>query len=242
VNHPAPAVARDAAARAVIGDGGWRDRAVIALGAALVLALGRTWRLDIDDPFRSAPGAGRGAIFAVWHARLLPTIYRHRGAGAVALVSRSRDGALISGVIERLGFATVRGSSSRGGDEALRLLLARARGTTELAVTPDGPRGPAEAVKPGLVWLASRSGAPVVPVAAAARGAWRMRSWDRFMVPRPFARVRIAYGAPLHVPPGLEGDALEPWRARIEATLRELTRAADRAVGLAPGAAPEPSA
>lgn len=234
----ARAAGRDAAAGAPVEGGGWRDRAVIALGAALVLGLGRTWRFDVDDPFHSAPGAGRAAIFAIWHARLLPSIFRHRGAGAVALVSRSRDGALISGVIERLGFATVRGSSSRGGDEALRLMLASARGTAELAVTPDGPRGPAEIVKPGLPWLASRSGVPVVPVAVGARSAWRMRSWDRFLVPRPFARVRIAYGAPIEVPPGLEGDALEPWRAHIERALRELTAAVDRAAGVAAEPAP----
>ena len=92
-----------------------------------------------------------------------------------------------------------------------------------LGITPDGPRGPAEHLKPGLVYLASRTGLPVVPVAAAARRSWTLRSWDRFRIPRPFTRVVVAYGDPIEVPPGIEGEALEPWRARVESALARHT-------------------
>ena len=92
-----------------------------------------------------------------------------------------------------------------------------------LAITPDGPRGPAERVKPGLVFLASRTGFPIVPVASAARPAWRLRSWDGFRVPKPFARVLVAYGTPIPVPADLDRDALEATRRAVEAAIADLT-------------------
>jgi lysophospholipid acyltransferase (LPLAT)-like uncharacterized protein len=97
-----------------------------------------------------------------------------------------------------------------------------------LGISPDGPRGPAERVKPGLVYLASRTGHPVLPIASAASRAWVLRSWDRFRVPHPFAKVVVAYGAPIAVPPRLADAEVEVWRARIEAAIAELTGEVDR--------------
>src|SRR5207249_1270807 len=169
-------------------------------------------------------------IFAVWHARVLPLAWTHRGRGIVVLVSRHRDGQLIARIIERLGFATSRGSSTRGGEEGVMDMLRQAEGGRLIGITPDGPRGPAESLKPGLVYLASRSGLPIVPIATASRRCWRLRSWDRFRVPRPFTRVLVAYGEPIPVPPGIEGETLEAWRARVESALAALGA---RAPGLA---------
>jgi lysophospholipid acyltransferase (LPLAT)-like uncharacterized protein len=100
-----------------------------------------------------------------------------------------------------------------------------------LAITPDGPRGPAGVVKPGLVYLASRAGVPVLPVAAACARAWRLHSWDRFTIPLPFARVVVGYGAPVTVPPRLDGPELEAWRERLQGALESLTRDLDRRAG-----------
>ena len=214
----------------------WWLEPAAAAGALLVRALGATWRVDRSSlvALDAAIAGGRRCIFALWHAGLLPLVWTHRGRGVVVLVSRHRDGELITRIIERLGFATSRGSSTRGGEEGVMDMLRKAGEGRLLAITPDGPRGPAGTLKPGIVYLASRSGLPIVPVAAASRSCWRLRSWDRFRIPRPFTRVVVAYGDPIAVPPGLAGETLEPWRARVERTLEDHTaqvraRAGERA-------------
>jgi lysophospholipid acyltransferase (LPLAT)-like uncharacterized protein len=174
---------------------------------------------------------GERCIFALWHARLLPLTYTHRGLGVAALISRHRDGELIARLIERLGYVTARGSSTRGGGEGAREMLTFAERGHSLTVTPDGPRGPAETVKMGLVYLASRSGLPVVPVSASATREWRLHSWDGFRIPQPFSRLVVAYGEPITVPAELDGEALEPWRERIERGLKAITARTDQLAG-----------
>jgi hypothetical protein len=171
---------------------------------------------------------GERCIFAFWHARLLPLVFTHRRRAIAVLISRHRDGELIARIIERLGYVTGRGSSTRGGEEGIRDMLRHAEDGRMLALTPDGPRGPAERVKPGLVYLASRTGYPVLPIAAAASREWVFDSWDRFRVPHPFARVVVAYGPPITVPPRLADDEIEAWRVRIEGAIRDLTGEVDR--------------
>jgi lysophospholipid acyltransferase (LPLAT)-like uncharacterized protein len=202
--------------------------------AGLVAALGRTWRIEHPAGYAALDArivAGERCIYAFWHGRLFPLVYSHRRRGIAVLISRHRDGEWIARVIEALGFRTARGSSTRGGGTGALEMLALAERGALLAITPDGPRGPARQVKPGLVWLAARTGWPVVPVATAASRAWVFRSWDRFRVPQPFARVQIAYGEPIHV--RLDEAGEEDWRRRIEAAIDALTRTADGAVGAA---------
>jgi hypothetical protein len=201
-----------------------------AAGAWLVLVLGATWRvMRVRQHERDALlDRGERCIFAFWHARLLPLVFTHRRRCIAVLISRHRDGELIARIIKRLGFLTGRGSSTRGGEEGMREMLRHAEDGRLLGLTPDGPRGPAGRVKPGLVYLASRTGFPVIPVATAARRAWMLDSWDRFRVPHPFARVVVAYGAPIAVPARLTDEAVEVWRVRIEAGIRELTAEVDR--------------
>ncbi|HEY2955394.1 MAG TPA: lysophospholipid acyltransferase family protein [Candidatus Eisenbacteria bacterium] len=211
----------------------WWLEPAAAAGAVLLRVLGATWRVDRSGLGRldAAIAGGQRCIFAFWHARMLPLVWTHRGRGIVVLVSRHRDGELITRVIERLGFGTARGSSTRGGEEGLMDMLRLASQGRLLAITPDGPRGPAETLKPGLVFLASRSGLPIVPVASASRRARVLRSWDRFRIPRPFTRVVVAYGDPIAVPAGLEGAALEEWRARVERALADHTARVAAAAG-----------
>jgi lysophospholipid acyltransferase (LPLAT)-like uncharacterized protein len=211
----------------------WWFPLAIAAGAAALRLLGRTWtlrRLDTADFDRRLAG-GERCIFALWHARMLPLIYAYRGLGVVALVSRSRDGELITGVMERVGFVVARGSSSKGGQEGFNELVRFAEQGRSLTMTPDGPRGPRELLKPGLVLLASRTGLPVIPVASASRQAWVLRSWDGFRVPRPFARVWIGYGHPVNVPAGLDGAGVETWRLRLEEALKANTARLAREAG-----------
>ncbi len=202
----------------------WVEPAALA-GTGVFRLLAGTWRFErvrtreVDERL----AGGQRYIFALWHACLLPTLYSHRDLGVAALVSRSRDGELITRVIERLGFVAARGSSHRAGRAGAQEMLEWAARGRSLAVTPDGPRGPAEVLKPGLVWLAARTGWPVVPVATGSRRAWVARSWDGFLVPQPFARVVLAYGDPIEVPRDLDEAAAESWRARLEQALRTLT-------------------
>jgi len=202
----------------------WWLGLVAALGAGLVWLLGHTWRIErVHAREREAELARSGCVLAVWHGRLLPLVYTHRGHGIVMLISRHRDGELITRVIERLGFRTARGSSTRGGEEGAREMLGHALEGRQVGVTPDGPRGPAREFKTGAVFLASRSGRPFVPVASAASHAWVFRSWDGFRVPWPFARVVVAYGDPISVPAELDTEATETWRRRLGGALDALT-------------------
>ena len=203
----------------------WWVEPASAAAAALVWTLGRTWRLDVSGmaEYDRHLAAGGRCIFALWHSRLFPTLYSHRGRGVAALVSRSQDGEIIARVIERLGFVTARGSTTRGGEAGVLELMHWAEQGRSLTVTPDGPRGPAEHVKPGLVFLASHTGLPVLPVASAAAHEWVMQSWDRFRIPRPWSRVLVDYGPALAVPRDLDAAAAESWRQRIEQSLIALT-------------------
>jgi lysophospholipid acyltransferase (LPLAT)-like uncharacterized protein len=208
----------------------WWMQPVATTAALVVLGVGATWRLvRVRLHERDALlERGQRCIFAFWHARLLPLVFTHRRRSIAVLISQHRDGELIARIITRLGFLTGRGSSTRGGEEGIREMLRHAEEGRVLALTPDGPRGPAERVKPGLVYLASRTGFPIVPVASAASGVWALGSWDRFRVPHPFARVVVAYGDPIQVPARLPDDQIEVWRVRIEAGIRDLTAEADR--------------
>jgi lysophospholipid acyltransferase (LPLAT)-like uncharacterized protein len=171
------------------------------LGTALIRALGATWRIRVshDHGVRRCRAAKEPLIFLLWHGQMLPLLYQHRDEGVVVMISEHADGEIIARIADNLGFATVRGSTSRG---AARALLGAARVVAEghdLAVTPDGPRGPAKTVAPGSAVIAHRTGASVVGCAAWASRAWRLKSWDTFLIPKPFATVRIAYSDETHV-------------------------------------------
>jgi lysophospholipid acyltransferase (LPLAT)-like uncharacterized protein len=168
---------------------------LVWLGTLLVRVLGFTWRIRIsnDHDVRRLRAARQPIVFMLWHGELLPLLYHHRDEGVVVMISEHADGEIIARIAEKLGFGTVRGSTSRG---AARALLSAARMVTDghdLAVTPDGPRGPAKTIAPGSAIVAQRTGAPVIGVGVAVKRAWRLKSWDAFLIPKPFATVRIAY-------------------------------------------------
>jgi lysophospholipid acyltransferase (LPLAT)-like uncharacterized protein len=169
-------------------------------------------------------------LYAFWHENLLMPAYQYGRSDIHILVSTHADGELISEACRRLGFRLVRGSSTRGGVEAVRRMV-RSGGTTHLAVTPDGPRGPRRKVQPGLVYLAARTGLPIVPVGFAFRRAWRMNSWDRFALPYPFSDAACVTGEPIHVPPDVRKEQLEMHRQCVEEAMHRADAAAERLVG-----------
>ena len=205
----------------------WLEPAAFA-GALLIRAMGATWRVEprLHPEYSAAVARGEHFLFAFWHSGLLPLVYLRRDERAAVLVSRHRDGQLITRILERMGYTSARGSSTRGGEAGVRELLAAAASGRDLAITPDGPRGPAEVVKEGLVYVAARSGMRVVLIAPSVHPAWTLRSWDGFRVPKPFCRVVVHYSAPITVT-----EAGEEARSRVEAALKALTATAARASG-----------
>ena len=193
-------------------------------GAWFLRALGSSWRVSRtgEDPLR-VPAGVSPLVMGIWHGGLLPAAYCWRDRGIAVAVSLSRDGDRIDAVLVRLGFAaSARGSSSRRATSLLRALIRRVRAGEPIAILLDGPRGPAGVAKPGAVALARATGARLVPIGIAAAPAVRFGSWDRTVLPLPFARVRIAFGAPLPVPREASADELETLRARLEAELHRL--------------------
>ena len=179
----------------------WRSRAMLLLGRGFLHALARTWRIRVVNGghLLDLRRAGRPFIFALWHGQLLPLLWHHRGQGVLVLISEHRDGEMVAQAAQSLGYGLIRGSTTRGGDRALISLVRELKAGHEVAITPDGPRGPAETFAPGALVAAQRSDSFILPVAAAADRAWRLRSWDRFVIPKPFARVTIAYTTPTKV-------------------------------------------
>ncbi|HEY0783727.1 MAG TPA: lysophospholipid acyltransferase family protein [Thermoanaerobaculia bacterium] len=193
-----------------------------ALAAFAAANLVRLLRLSVrlrhhgDALLRAWEGEGRHFILAFWHRHLLLMPYAYRGRRISVLISQSRDGELIARTVARLGIDASRGSTSRGGAAGLRELLRKAEAGYDLAFTPDGPRGPASVVQPGVVLAAAATGLPIQPVALAASRAIRLRSWDRFLVPLPVSAVHFVYGEPLVVPRrGAQGAAAGELGARL---------------------------
>jgi len=184
---------------------GWFARA----GSWLVRALGMTWRIRVtnDEQLRAARAAGQPVIFSLWHGQMLPLLYHHRNEGVAVLISEHGDGEIIARVATRLGYRTVRGSTSRGAARELVGLSKVLEDGHDLAITPDGPRGPAKSYAPGPLIVAQRSGAPILPVGVTASSGWYLKSWDRFLIPKPFSRVCIAYGDFVHVDAETARDA-----------------------------------
>jgi len=201
----------------------WAEPLVAAAGLALVGLLARTWRYRLVHRERAQAlyDARQPFIYVIWHNRILPLLYAHRDEAMVLLISRHRDGGYLADLAERLGYRFVRGSTQRGGDVGLLGIVRALKSGSVVAVTPDGPRGPAERVKPGVVAAAQHAGVPIIPGTARVSRAWRLSSWDRFCIPKPFATIDVVYGVPVEVSPGKEG--LRAGMSAVEAALHAMS-------------------
>lgn len=205
----------------------WPARALIAFGFAVYRLWARTLRLKVEDPHQVREFVrNEPVIFAIWHNRLLmlprvfdPSFPTRQSYG---LISASRDGDLIARFIEWSGYGTIRGSSSRKGVIALRQLVDTLADGSNVLVTPDGPRGPVYHVSQGIIFLAQKSGAAIVPIHMEYSSAWRLKSWDRFAVPRPFATLRAIFGEPLRVEPLSAPDEFEREQVRLRTAMMRL--------------------
>jgi len=202
-------------------------RWLIAFGFHLLQVWGRTLRYEIDD---RAGVLGKPAtenyIAALWHNRLLlfPFVLRRFffNRHGAALISASRDGELLADAIKRFGFDVVRGSSSRLGARAILQLTDVLASGHDVVITPDGPRGPAYELGAGIIFLAQKSGAAVLPVNMEYSTCWRIKSWDRFIIPRPFSKVRVMIGQPHRVRSTSTEDEFEAERLRLQNAMMAL--------------------
>lgn len=214
--------------------GGLGLRVAAALVGWLLRALARSWRIEYrgDDPFR-ANRARCGVVAVSWHRNLLVGAGLFRDSGIHVPVSRSRDGERISAVMSRLGLgAPPRGSTSRGGSAALKAMVGLLRSGRPVALLADGPRGPERVAKAGVITLARLCGEKVHPIALAAAPSIRFRSWDRTLLPLPFARVICHFGPPFALSAGQGSPSRKADADALGGELEALTRALDAELGL----------
>ena len=212
-----------------------RNPLMIRVVALLLSWILRIWLATLSIRVRSVGGdatpahLNRRGIYLFWHEMLLLPC-GHAGQGFSVLISQHADGELIAQVIRMLGGHAVRGSTTRSGMSALRGLM-RAGRLQHLAITPDGPRGPRRVMQPGAVYLASKTGMPLIPVGAAVRDCWRARSWDRMALPKPGTVVLMVLGEPIEVPAKPDREGLDRELARAQAAQDEVQRQAESLVG-----------
>ena len=206
---------------------GWLARWLIAFGFRLLRLWARTLRFEIDD---RAGIVGRPVtenyIGALWHNRLLifPLVLRRLfpNRDGAALISASRDGDLLADGVKRFGYDVIRGSSSRLGASAILQLTEVLASARDVVITPDGPRGPVYELGPGIIFLAQKSGAAVLPMNLEYSRCWRLGSWDRFIVPRPFSKVRVLIDRPHRVKSTATPEEFESERLTLHKAMMAL--------------------
>lgn len=199
---------------------------LLTLFATLLTLLCRTLRIETrnEAPIESYPENKNSFVVVFWHGSMLLPWWWLRNKNCAALVSQSKDGDVLARLLQKWNYHLVRGSSSRGGKEAMVAMEDLITRGYTLCVTPDGPHGPGGEMKMGAIRAAQKTGVPIVPVAV--KVGWKkiLKSWDRFIIPLPFAKCIVACGDPIVINPQLDGDTLEQMRVRIENQLHELTQ------------------
>ena len=208
-----------------------RARWLIALAYFVQQLWARTLRYEFDDRGNFlTKSPNERVIGALWHNRLFAWPHLARRyvpeRPAVALISASRDGDLLAEFVRRYGFGVVRGSSSRRGASAMLQLADVLAAGRDLAITPDGPRGPAYRLGPGIVYLAQKTGVPILPTSFEYASCWRLKSWDRFMIPKPFSRVRVIFGELQHARATATDEEFEAERLRLESAMMQIVETA----------------
>ncbi len=203
-------------------------------GAPIYWLISSTWRVQLTskDPEAIKILKESGALGIFWHGRSLPAVRSLRRFNLAVLVSPSADGQLSMALLRGLRIPVVEGSSSRGGARAMKEMMNTLSGGASVAVTPDGPRGPMHSMTDGVPFLAHRTGYPILPIGIAVSRSWRMASWDRFTVPKPFSRILVVVGAPILVDPEFDDQQVRSSTPAIREALIEVEQQAARTMGL----------
>lgn len=198
----------------------------------IIFLIGKTLRITqygSDGEFYA--DGGKPMIYAVWHGRMVVPLYCRRNSGVSIIVSEHRDGELVTASVYASGNKAVRGSTTRGGAKALAQMIRLVKKGDKVCFTPDGPRGPRHTLQSGVVYVAAKTGVPIVPITASARRAHYFKSWDAFQLPKPFSKTALVIGEPYIVTGGTDEENIEYHRREIERRLRELTLRADDLAG-----------
>lgn len=205
------------------------------VGPPLLRVLARSWKLEIRGREHwEAAYARPGMLATLWHGRMVLAMPAGADKGLSVLVSPSGDGQLVLPMLARFGYAFVLGSSNKNPARAVREMLERLRAGGRIVITPDGPRGPRHHTNPGPAWMARETGFPILPVGCVADRAWRLRSWDRFTIPKWGARVIVSYAEPIEVAPDADDEALARATAEMQRRMLAAEEQAFRHLGLDP--------
>jgi len=216
----------------------FKDRMLLAvaglLGPWLIRGLGFLCRYRVigGEHLSEAQQLGKGVILALWHGRMLLPVFHFRRRGITSLISLHRDGELIARIVKRLGYIPRRGSSREGGREGFNAMVRDLKAGRVVAIFPDGPTGPRHQLREGIIQLARLTGAPIVPLSFSARPAWRLKSWDSYMIMKPFSRGWVGLGQSFVIPRHLNGEAdLAAFRNQTRDALIAIESACDRLAG-----------
>lgn len=196
----------------------------------LVRFLGSTWRIQVLN-YEAADQVEGGKILCGWHGRSMIASVYFRKQGFWVIISKSKDGDIQTHVFENLGFQVIRGSTGRGGERALIESIRELRKGSTMAITPDGPRGPNKVIQGGIMLMAKKANAWLVPCGVSARPRFLAKSWDRYMVPLPFARCIMIFGEPVRLPEDATDEQIEEVRLQLQAECSRLEDEAERMMG-----------
>jgi len=208
-----------------------RSRLIGGAVYVIVRSIFATLRLKCENLDRATPSDEHGVILVSWHGRSMIPAMVFRNRGYWALISLSRDGELQNNIFSRCGFKIIRGSTGRGGVRGALQMARRVQEGGVLTFTPDGPRGPTHKVQPGVILMAQKSGAPIIPIGVSASSRWLIKSWDSYMIAKPFARASMILGDPIYVPPKITDQERTELCERLEIAINTLEREAERQCG-----------
>ncbi len=191
---------------------------IVAFGWVIILLLGKTVKLKCHGLHHllNLENHDTPYLISTWHGRFLMPLFHFRHKKLVVLVSQHLDGEMIARNIHRLGYRTIRGSSTRGGSEAFQKIVKTMRNGNSGVIIPDGPTGPRHQLKMGVVYMAMVAGVPIIPMTFSAKSAYVLNSWDRFLVPKPFSSVLIKIGSPIEIPKKCSNRELAVWTRKIQ--------------------------
>lgn len=214
----------------------WRDRRPYVLSSAIFVvarAIGRTLRFKTEG-WEKVKDLPSGKIYCGWHGRSMIPANFFKGRGVWAIISHSRDGEMQTRIFTKFGFRIIRGSTGRGGERALVESIRVLRKGEEMAITPDGPRGPAHIVQGGVMMMARKSGCALIPVGSSSRRAYYAPTWDRYLVPWFFSRVSFVFGEPVYVPADADEATVESLRLKLQEQIGVMQERAEELVGARP--------
>ena len=202
---------------------------ISTVGVKVLYLLSKSYRVkitgrDIEDRIRREHPA---VLYAFWHQRFLYLPYLFKNSKGYVLISYSRDGEMAAKIAEAFGILSIRGSSSRGRISSTREIVEAIEKGGIFGIAPDGPKGPACKVKPGIIKIAKQTGAPILPMTVGAGRKWCFNSWDKFIVPKPFSKICIKYGEPVFIDRDSSDEVLESKRSELEERLITITEEAD---------------